>query len=520
MKKLNTLLEMLNVERRMLNTEPRASNVEHQTAARCCRRMACLLAIAFGCASTHAILPEPDNIVYGTILIGETPVTALDFDVLVEARRGTLEGPVIGSYAMGSNPRMGDQYSIDLKLEWGNPVMDDSAVQPGDTVYLIVSNALGVQHIKSYTAGERGQVVQIDFGDIDLDENGLLDEWEHLHFGGTGQDPNLDTDNDGRSNGQEHADGTNPNEPDTPHPADSNPKNFQLSVTEITAYGLAWKINDPDIEPEQGVGESNEDYAARLLNYVTRSWFLWQRGEYYKQDLVASTTAPLWWINTDPPVALQRVIGEGGTRGLANVASVELGRSLAIRSMASAFVPGETFEVELEIIPAKGTTVFAVSEIIPDNWTADQISHDGQLNSNQHTIHWGPFLGDEAITLTYQGIPNESASNQGNFLGAFSLDGVSQPIAGDPSAYRKGSRIQLSALGHNATDGVKWRLQGLPLTDYIIESTEDFLTWSERFRLRSDSEGLIEWNDPAHVGASVFYRAQIVVDGQSLEAPR
>jgi hypothetical protein len=44
----------------------------------------------------------------------------------------------------------------------------------------------------------------------DADHNGLKDSWETFHFGHTGVDPNGDPDNDGRTNAQEMAAGSDP----------------------------------------------------------------------------------------------------------------------------------------------------------------------------------------------------------------------------------------------------------------------------------------------------------------------
>ena len=49
-----------------------------------------------------------------------------------------------------------------------------------------------------------------DYGGVDSDNDGLPDEWEYSYFGNLYQGPNDDFDNDGYTNAQEYAKGTNP----------------------------------------------------------------------------------------------------------------------------------------------------------------------------------------------------------------------------------------------------------------------------------------------------------------------
>ena len=64
----------------------------------------------------RADVTEPDNVIYGAITLGATPVTAAQTDVVIEARK-TTNGSVVSSYRMGENPAFGDAYSLEIPLE-------------------------------------------------------------------------------------------------------------------------------------------------------------------------------------------------------------------------------------------------------------------------------------------------------------------------------------------------------------------------------------------------------------------
>ncbi len=58
---------------------------------------------ATGLFRAQATVPEPDNIIYGTITLGTNLVTAAQTNVIVSAS-ATLNGPAIASYQMGWLP--------------------------------------------------------------------------------------------------------------------------------------------------------------------------------------------------------------------------------------------------------------------------------------------------------------------------------------------------------------------------------------------------------------------------------
>jgi hypothetical protein len=171
-----------------------------------------LAAIVVCYEPAEATLSEPDNLLYGSITLDNTPVTSARTDVVVEARR-TLNGPPVASYRMGSNPRVGNFYSLEISLESVSAPLSPNASQTGDALIIVVTDTSGIRAEHPYTAGERGQVLRVDFGSSipDADGNGLPDLWELANFGATGQDPQAVNAN-GQTTMENFVAGTNPND--------------------------------------------------------------------------------------------------------------------------------------------------------------------------------------------------------------------------------------------------------------------------------------------------------------------
>jgi hypothetical protein len=163
----------------------------------------------------HAVLPEPDNVVFGTIALDGRSITTEDFDVIVEARR-TPTGPAISSYQMGSQLRLGNFYSLRVPLESLTPRTDTNATLTGDVVYIVIRDINGERETRTVTVGARGAFHRLDVGTSvpDSDSDGLLDVWELAVFGNLGQNGNGDPDGDGINNEREFTAGTNPNDSD------------------------------------------------------------------------------------------------------------------------------------------------------------------------------------------------------------------------------------------------------------------------------------------------------------------
>jgi hypothetical protein len=162
--------------------------------------------------TTFGGVPEPDNLLYGSITLDNVDVTAARTDVVIEARR-TLSGPVIARYRMGANPAIGDLYVLRLQLESVSPISDPNSSQIADNLFIVVTDGAGLRAQTAYTITERGVAQRVDFGAaaLDSDGDGLPDAWELLHFTHLGQNPSALNLN-GQTAWQNYIAGTNPND--------------------------------------------------------------------------------------------------------------------------------------------------------------------------------------------------------------------------------------------------------------------------------------------------------------------
>jgi hypothetical protein len=159
----------------------------------------------------RAEISEPDNVLYGSIVIDDTIVTAARTDVVVEARR-TPTGPAVARYRMGSNPALGDFYSLRIPVESVGLTTQPDASTVGQSLVIVLMDWEGQKGEANYDILDRGAALRVDFGIAvdDSDQNGLPDSWEIARFGGIGQNPNGDDDDDGQSNLNEWIAGTHP----------------------------------------------------------------------------------------------------------------------------------------------------------------------------------------------------------------------------------------------------------------------------------------------------------------------
>ena len=106
--------------------------------------------------SAKAELPAPDNLLYGTIVLGSQPIGATNTTVVVEARR-TPNGPAIASYRMGTDPNVGGFYVLKIPLEELAPLdQPTNSSLAGDLLYLTVRDNSGARAQLPYTIPERG----------------------------------------------------------------------------------------------------------------------------------------------------------------------------------------------------------------------------------------------------------------------------------------------------------------------------------------------------------------------------
>lgn len=102
---------------------------------------------------TTAKIPEPDAIIYGTINIGDTLVTAADTGIGVVLKIDDVE---IDSYSMGSNTAAGNYYVLTVPMDiYGT--QSPGTARPGEAGEILINGTLA----QNVIIGDRGSITQL-----------------------------------------------------------------------------------------------------------------------------------------------------------------------------------------------------------------------------------------------------------------------------------------------------------------------------------------------------------------------
>jgi uncharacterized delta-60 repeat protein len=268
------------------------------------------------------------------------------------------------------------------------------------------------------------------------------------------------------------------------HPADCTPADWSLGISEVTAYGAAWRHGQSWVVPPVPIP----------IDYVTRAAALWRGGECYQVD-PSVTNAPLWWVNCATPTA-QRM-------SAATVVTLTAGT--AESQLPPVFVPGEPMTVRVSVSPASDGQSYAVEDQPPAGWTVTAITDGGEFDAVNNKVKWGPFLDRQPRILSYGATPPVGAGNLATFAGLASFDGSGVPIAGSRQL-RASSRLSVSAgpqLGR-----VVLCLRGQPGTRYLIEASTDLIQWAAMDTVTCTTDGAQTTLAASLTDAHRFYRAR------------
>ena len=414
------------------------------------------LLLAASTAGLRAAVPEPDTVIWGIINLGGRNLAPAD-DVVVQARRIPMGASV-------SETRLGDvdasRYSLRIPIDSGWPLLRPNASVPGNTLYLTVLVQGQVRAQVAYDVEGRGVVRRVDFGDVDLDADGLPDGWEQANLLDTRYGAADDPDADGLSNADEFRLGTIPSKVDAPHPADLTPRDGRITIAELAAYYTAWKrTNDWPVKP-----------SPIPIEYVTRASTLWEGGEFYKQ--VLGTNAPMWWVNTSAPanagpgevaVAPRRgagLAGDTAARPLLEVESV----------LPPRFAPGTKAMVLLRAKVIDGMRTYAVEDAPPVGWRVESISAGGTWDAAERKVKWGPYFDRVSRDFSYVVVPDKVTAGLA-FTGRGSHDGLLVSMSGARAVPVPGGTLRVA--GEFST----WSLSGQPGVRYDVEESADLKEW-------------------------------------------
>ena len=167
---------------------------------RCRAMMLGGLVMLLSAPQAFALIPEPDNKLYGRVFLDGFEVTSSDTHVSIVLK---VNGAVIAEYRMGDNVAADDLYVLSVPLDALEPQAPNTA-RTGDTA-MIYGVANGEEtFITSVDVGARGAVRELDIS-TDFDEDGVLDisdafplnPLETLDTDGDAIGNNADTDDDG-----------------------------------------------------------------------------------------------------------------------------------------------------------------------------------------------------------------------------------------------------------------------------------------------------------------------------------
>jgi len=152
-----------------------------------------------------AKIPEPDNILYGTVTLDGMPNSVGLIHIKVN-------DVTIASYEIDPASEAGNNYVLKIPIDAIDPQTANTA-RPNDEAEIYFYT----QYAGTITIGERGTITphNLDVTSEDSDNDQMADWWEALHFGSLDRTGTLDWDVDGLTDKNEYAAGTNPKENDT-----------------------------------------------------------------------------------------------------------------------------------------------------------------------------------------------------------------------------------------------------------------------------------------------------------------
>lgn len=273
-----------------------------------------------------------------------------------------------------------------------------------------------------------------------------------------------------------------------PHPADRN-QDWQLSMTEVTAYGAAWRRNEVwPIEPNP-----------IPISYVTRAGALWKTGEDYEVD-PSIDSPPLWWVSSVGGLQRNRLLEAGEAK-------------IRVRRQRSAG------QMSITIEPDPGVFAYAFEEVFSQPVNLVSGVHEGGLVGDGRRLRWGPFSDGQSRVLTYRLESEADGIEKPSHFGIVSYNGnvvrvPSEPNGGSPL-------VSKPSIEFDAERGVL-RLTRVYSRYVEIQSanqlSEEAWTTLETFVAGED---VVEWNDSEYGSTPIrFYRVLLGGSSELGQLPR
>jgi len=446
---------------------------------------------------TCGALPEPDTLIWGIINLGGTNLSPSQ-NVVVQARRIPMGASV-------SETRLGDvdpsRYSLRIPIDSGLPLLRDNASVPGNILYLTVIVGGQVRSQVAYTVEGKGIVRRIDFGDVDTDADGLPDGWEQANLLDTRFGASDDPDGDGLVNADEFRLGTNPSKMDAPHPADVSPRDNRITISELSDYYNAWRTTNTWMLSPTNIP----------IEYVTRATFIWEGGEYYRQEtnvaMGGSSTAPLWWIKATAPVASSSTEPRDALAGKSKLnAGISQAPLQVLAIFPDTFAPGDPAAVRYQALPSSGMRTYALEDVPPVGWKVTAVSEGGTYDAVNRKVKWGPYFDRKPRNVGYTVVPDRVVAGQ-KFVGLGSYDGLLVPVTGRRTAVEDPSYLAARVVLDSHPAG--WFVAGSPGARYRVEHSQNLREWSVLTNGSADGEGRFFFGPALPASSAVnFVRAK------------
>ena len=284
--------------------------------------------------------------------------------------------------------------------------------------------------------------------------------------------------------------------PAPPHPADKNPTNFVMTLSEVTAYSTAWRrcerwLISPNPVP---------------VSYVSRAGYLYVKGSDYRISTAYPTPfPPMLWVSTNETTVSPTLNSTNEVPWSANYP----GLGTAVSAMPTNYNVGVPFTVSIAVTPNSGVSAYAVEERVPYGWVVTNVSSDGVFCPATMKVRWGAFLDNTARTLSYTITPAATnAPSVVEFAGVASFDGINGPITGQRRTTRT-TTLQPAQLQSVKTldDGNRLlTFIGQAGIAYTLEASSNFGDWQPIEELLNN-DGVLQYIDLATNNVIRFYRA-------------
>ena len=133
----------------------------------------------------------------------------------------------------------------------------------------------------------------------------------------------------------------------------------------------------------------------------------------------------------------------GGLTGVQNPATItmngpknitatfSIGNGTATRDLPDSYTPSAPSTVVITVTPGGTTQSYRVEDVPPNGWSATDINENGQWDSVNKKVKWGPFFDASNRTLSYKATPPGWETGTNTFSGTATFDESNVLIGGD-----------------------------------------------------------------------------------------